>query len=104
VYAPTNAKQGKPLPVFIYIQGGGFNSNSNPNYSGAGLVIASLMNIIVITFNYRVGPYGFLASSEVGKGGDFNIGLKDQRKVFEWVQRHITKVQISHSFDLWKPS
>ncbi|OAF57595.1 hypothetical protein VC83_05716 [Pseudogymnoascus destructans] len=90
VYAPTNAKQGEPLPVFIYIQGGGFNSNSNPNYSGVGLVKASDKNIIVITFNYRVGPYGFLASDEIRKEGDFNVGLKDQRKVFEWVQRHIS--------------
>ncbi|KFY18744.1 hypothetical protein V491_04715 [Pseudogymnoascus sp. VKM F-3775] len=90
VYAPANSK-GKSLPVFIFIQGGGFNSNSNPNYSGSGLVIASGMNIIVVNFNYRVGPYGFLASDEIRKGGDFNIGLKDQRKVFEWVQRHIGK-------------
>ncbi|KFY65229.1 hypothetical protein V496_02727 [Pseudogymnoascus sp. VKM F-4515 (FW-2607)] len=90
VYAPT-IRQGEPLPVFIFIQGGGFNSNSNPNYSGSGLVLASKMNIIVVNFNYRVGPYGFLASEEVRKGGDLNIGLKDQRKVFEWVQRHISK-------------
>lgn len=94
VYAPTNAKQGNPLPVFILIQGGGFNSNSNPNYSGVGLVKASDKNIIVVTFNYRVGPYGFLASDEIRKGGDFNIGLKDQRKVFEWVQRHISNVRV----------
>lgn len=93
VYAPTDAK-GKSLPVFIFIQGGGFNSNSNPNYSGSGLVIASGMNIIVVNFNYRVGPYGFLAGDEIRRGGDFNIGLKDQRKVFEWVQRHISKVPI----------
>lgn len=91
VYAPT-IQQGESLPVFIFIQGGGFNSNSNPNYSGSGLVLASQMNIIVVNFNYRVGPYGFLASEEVRKGGDLNIGLKDQRKVFEWVQRHISKV------------
>lgn len=67
-----------------------------------GLVKASDNNIIVITFNYRVGPYGFLASDEIREGGDFNIGLKDQRKVFEWVQRHISEVRVSSFLRLWK--
>ncbi|KAH8819024.1 triacylglycerol lipase [Xylogone sp. PMI_703] len=89
VFAPTHVKE--PLPVYIFIQGGGFNSNSNPNYNGSGLITASDFNIVVVTFNYRVGPYGFLASKEVQKDGDLNIGLKDQRKVFEWVQKHIRK-------------
>ena len=44
------------------------------------------MNIIVITFNYRVGPYGFLASEEVVSR---NNGLRDQRKALEWVQKYI---------------
>ena len=35
---------------------------------------------MVVNFNYRVGPYGFLASREVLKGGSINNGLKDQRK------------------------
>ncbi|RFU25456.1 hypothetical protein B7463_g10886, partial [Scytalidium lignicola] len=87
VFAPTHPNH--PLPVYVYIQGGGFNSNSNANYNGSGLVTASDLNIVVVTFNYRVGPYGFLASKEVQEEGDLNIGLKDQRKVFEWVQKYI---------------
>lgn len=50
------------------------------------------MNVIVITFNYRVGPFGFLASEEVAKNGDLNVGLLDQRKALQWVQQHATKV------------
>lgn len=94
VYAPTNAgkKRNQRLPVYIYIQGGGFNSNSNPNYNGSGLITASGLNVVIVTFNYRVGLYGFLASREVKEDGDFNNGLKDQRKVFEWVQKYIHKV------------
>ncbi|KAJ9631956.1 hypothetical protein H2203_000357 [Taxawa tesnikishii (nom. ined.)] len=49
------------------------------------------MNIVVVNFNYRVGPYGFLASQEVVKGGSINNGLKDQRKALQWVQKYISK-------------
>jgi carboxylesterase type B len=55
------------------------------------------MNVVIVTFNYRVGPYGFLTSKEVQANGDLNIGLKDQRMVFEWVQRHISKVILDKS-------
>lgn len=54
---------------------------------------ASDFNIVVVSFNYRVGPYGFLASKEVQANGDLNVGLKDQRKVFEWVQKYIRAVR-----------
>jgi carboxylesterase type B len=70
-------------------QGGGFNSLSNPNYNGSGLIEASDYNIITVTLNYRVGPYGFLAGEEVVASGGINAGLKDQRKALEWVQHHI---------------
>jgi len=94
VYAPTNASN---LPVFFFIQGGGFNQNSNSNYNGSQLIEASGFNIVIVNFNYRVGPYGFLASEEVLAGGSINNGLKDQRKALEWVQRYISKVCLSLS-------
>lgn len=43
----------------------------------------------MVNFNYRVGPYGFLASNEVIKDGSINNGLKDQRKALEWVNKYI---------------
>lgn len=92
VYAPSNATAGTRLPVFVFIQGGGFNLNANPNFNGTGLILASQMNIVIVTFNYRVGPYGFLASQQVADNGNLNAGLLDQRKVFEWVQSYIYKV------------
>lgn len=36
-----------------------------------------------------MGPYGFLAGSEVLEGGGINNGLKDQRKALHWVQKYI---------------
>ncbi|KAF7712258.1 Carboxylic ester hydrolase [Penicillium ucsense] len=92
VYAPTEAlANGKKLPVYFFIQGGGFASLSNNNYNGSGLIKASDSNIVVVNFNYRVGPFGFLASEEVAKGGSLNNGLKDQIKALQWVKKHIDK-------------
>lgn len=50
------------------------------------------MNVIVVTFNYRVGLYGFLASEEVKENGDLNVGLLDQYKALEWVNKYIFQV------------
>ncbi|KAI0126431.1 Alpha/Beta hydrolase protein [Xylariales sp. AK1849] len=88
VYAPTNATIDSKLPVFFFIQGGGFNTNGNPNYDGRGLVAASNYSIIVVTFNYRVGPYGFITDGAAIKA---NNGLRDQRKALEWVNQYISQ-------------
>lgn len=50
------------------------------------------MNMVVVNFNYRVGPYGFLAGAEVQKGASLNNGLRDQHKALKWVHDHISKV------------
>ncbi|EJU04769.1 alpha/beta-hydrolase [Dacryopinax primogenitus] len=91
VYAPSNATPSSKLPVYLFIQGGGFNENSNANYNGTGLIKASGMNIIVVNFNYRVGLFGFLSSTEVVANGTTNVGLLDQRMVMKWVQSYITR-------------
>lgn len=96
IYTPTDAVNSeKKLPVYFFIQGGGFAELSNPNYNGTFLVEASGHNIIVVTFNYRVGPFGFLAGEEVEQGASLNNGLKDQHQALQWVQTHISKVSIA---------
>lgn len=67
-------------------QGGGFNTLSNPNLNGTQL---ASHDIVVVTFNYRVGLFGFLASQEIQADGNINAGLLDQRKVLQWVQKYI---------------
>jgi carboxylesterase type B len=103
VYAPSDATPHSKLPVLFEIQGGGYISNADPNHNGTNLITTSGKNMVVVTFNYRVGPYGFLASEKVRLNGDLNAGLLDQRKALEWVQKHIRKVsgpfcQIAHIF------
>ena len=44
VFAPSNATRHSKLAVYFFIQGGGFNTNSNANYNGTGLIL-SLIHI-----------------------------------------------------------
>ncbi|KAJ4289226.1 hypothetical protein N0V90_011568 [Kalmusia sp. IMI 367209] len=74
----------------FFIQGGGFTSNSNANYNGSDL--ARVGNMIVVSINYRVGPYGYLLGKEVIEGdGSTNNGARDQIKALEWTKAHIEK-------------
>ncbi|KAF7554521.1 hypothetical protein G7Z17_g2857 [Cylindrodendrum hubeiense] len=88
VFAPSDATKDSKLPVFAFIQGGGFNTNSSPYVNGAGLINAGDMDMVVVTMNYRVGPYGFIVD---GDKITPNIGLHDQRKALKWVQKYISK-------------
>ena len=79
-------------PVMVWIYGGGFTggSGSEPRYDGDAL---SQKGVVVVTFNYRLGPFGFLAHPELTKESDRrasgNYGLMDQVAALEWVQRNI---------------
>lgn len=63
--------------------------------NGTSLVETGDRDIVVVTLNYRVGVFGFLASKEVKKDGHLNVGNLDQRFALQWVQKNIAKV--SHS-------
>jgi acetylcholinesterase len=83
VFAPTNATVDSNLPVWLYIQGGGYQTNSNANYNGTEVIQQSGGNIVFVTFNYRVGIFS---------DGDLNVGLLDQRRLLQWVQTYIREV------------
>lgn len=92
VFKPSNATAKSGLPVWVYIQGGGYATNSNANYNGTEVVQKSDQGIVFVNFNYRVGLFGFLASDDVRQDGDLNVGLLDQRKLLDWVQKYIQQV------------
>lgn len=93
VFTPTKATPQSKLPVWVYIQGGGYASNANANYNGVEVVQGSGDGLVFVNFNYRVGALGFLASEKVRQNGDLNVGLLDQRKVLQWVQQYIHLVR-----------
>jgi cholinesterase len=92
VARPSGIKE--PLPVAIWIYGGGFASGSSawPVYNLSWVVNASQAAdkpIIVVSLNYRLGVFGFLPGSELAAEGNVNLGLLDQRLAFQWVQENI---------------
>ncbi|KKY34725.1 putative acetylcholinesterase precursor [Diaporthe ampelina] len=89
VWAPQDANTTSNLPVWLFIQGGGYVSNSNANWDGDEVVRQSGNKIVFVNFNYRVSMWGFLASSRVQADGSLNAGLLDQRFVMEWVRSNI---------------
>ena len=80
------------LPVLVWIYGGAFTEGSSAIavYDGAEL---AKKGVIVVTFNYRVGPLGFLAHPELTKEGGTsgNYGLLDQIAALRWVQANIAR-------------
>ncbi|KAL6886228.1 Alpha/Beta hydrolase protein [Trichoderma longibrachiatum] len=89
VFKPSAATPQSNLPVWVYIQGGGYATNSNANYNGTDVVRQSGHGLVFVNFNYRVGALGFLASEHVRRDGHLNAGLLDQRKLLHWVKKHI---------------
>src|ERR1022692_1743765 len=91
IWTPAKSPQ-KPLPVIVWIYGGGLinGSASMPLYWGDQLAQKS---VIVVTIAYRLGPLGFLALPELTRESAHhssgNYGLMDQIAAHEWVQRNI---------------
>lgn len=88
----TGAKSAsEQRPVFVWIFGGGFfmGAGSDPTYDGEAL---ARKGVVVVTFNYRLGVLGFLATPELSLEsghGSGNYGLLDDIAVLKWVQRNI---------------
>jgi carboxylesterase type B len=67
------------LPVMFWIHGGGFVQGSG-NVNGAPL---SIYDVVVVSFNYRLGTFGFLYGGSDAAPG--NVGLWDQTLALKWV-------------------
>ncbi|TFV40610.1 esterase [Bradyrhizobium frederickii] len=76
-----------PLPVMMFIHGGGFVSGTANEllFDGARLAQAGL---IVVTANYRLGALGWLVDP-ASSGGSGNYGLMDQIAALHWVRDNI---------------
>lgn len=82
----------KPLPVLVWIYGGGFTSG------GSGCAIydgeaTARKGVVFVSVNYRVGPFGFFAHPELtresGRNASGNYGLMDQVAALQWVKQNI---------------
>jgi para-nitrobenzyl esterase len=80
------------LPVIVWNYGGGFTggSGSIPGYDGEAL---AKKGAVVVTYNYRLGMFGFFAhpelSAESGHNASGNYGMMDLAATLRWVQKNI---------------
>jgi para-nitrobenzyl esterase len=84
-----NANKNSPLPVMVWIHGGGLVTGASFLYFPDSLVANG--NVIVVTINYRLGFLGFFAHPAIDSEGhlDGNYGLMDQQFALQWVNRNI---------------
>ncbi|MEJ0006199.1 MAG: carboxylesterase family protein [Steroidobacteraceae bacterium] len=91
VWVPAHSAFRK-LPVLVWVHGGAFmvGSAAQPVYDGASL---ARRGIIVVTVNYRLGKFGFLAhpalTKENPEGLLGNYGLMDVLAALKWVKANI---------------
>jgi len=91
VWTPAKSVTEK-VPVLVWIYGGGFSfgSTSTPVHNGEHL---ARKGVVLVSINYRVGPFGFLAHPELTAESPHhvsgNYGLLDQIAGLQWVKNNI---------------
>ncbi|MFM0672508.1 carboxylesterase/lipase family protein [Paraburkholderia sediminicola] len=77
-------------PVMVWIHGGGFELGASAFFGAEGAHLAA-KGVVMVSMNYRLGVFGFLAHPELDREGSpsGNFGLQDQIKALRWVQEHI---------------
>jgi para-nitrobenzyl esterase len=81
-------------PVLVWIHGGGFwaGFGGEERHNGGPL---ARKGAVVVTLNYRLGPFGFLAhpalAAESPHHAAGNYGLLDQIAALQWVKRNIAR-------------
>ena len=88
----TPAADAKRRPVMVWLHGGGFSwgAGSEPTYAGGAL--AARGDVVVVTINYRLGPFGYLyldKHSGAAWGATSNAGQLDQVEALRWVRENI---------------
>ncbi len=92
VWTPAKNPNEK-IPVIVWIYGGGFSggSTSTPMYDGTGF---AKKGVVLVSVAYRVGPFGFLAHSELSRESDKGsgtYGLADMIAGLAWVKENIAR-------------
>jgi para-nitrobenzyl esterase len=88
----SNWRGDERRPVLVWIYGGNNMTGTAAEVPYDGVNLAR-RGVVVVTFNYRVNVFGFLAhpalTAESGHASSGNYALLDQIAALEWVQRNI---------------
>ncbi len=79
-------------PVMVWVHGGGYTRGTGATATYNGEALAQ-KGVVVVTINYRLGIFGFLAHPELTKESpnhaSGNYGLLDQVAALQWVKKNI---------------
>ena len=87
------------LPVMVFIHGGANQQGTAGDTSGGtqiyyGKNLSERGKVVVVTIDYRLGPFGFLVhpglENENNKHISGNYALMDQIKALQWIQNNIS--------------
>ena len=87
-------KDGKPKPVIVLFHHSDFTCGGsvNPLLYG-GRFVENHQDVVFVSFNYRLGIFGFIDFSEVPGGEAYpdtlNLGLLDQIAALKWIRENI---------------
>ncbi|XP_058446589.1 acetylcholinesterase isoform X1 [Malaya genurostris] len=86
VFSPnTQSGVAQKYPVMVYIHGGEFVRGASNTFPGH--MLAAFYEVVVVTFNYRLGALGFLSTGDENSPG--NYGILDQIMAVRWVYDNI---------------
>ncbi|XP_046680494.1 esterase E4-like [Homalodisca vitripennis] len=86
IFTPSASSDSK-LEVVFYIHGGAYMFGSSDSFTP--YFILDNLDIVFVTFNYRLGPFGFLSTEDEVVPG--NNGMKDQVLALKWVRKNIKR-------------
>ncbi|MEM7016791.1 MAG: carboxylesterase family protein, partial [Pseudomonadota bacterium] len=89
IFAPKTSVD-KPMPTMLWIHGGANYLGRSNDYDGSYL--ASVHKVIVVTVNYRLGPFGWFhhpAITQANQPATGQFALLDMIAALQWVQRNI---------------
>jgi para-nitrobenzyl esterase len=75
----------RPLPVMVWLHGGGFSGGTANTYDPRRLVVEG--DVIVVLVEFRLNVFGFFGYPGLEGSGTF--GLQDQQAALRWVHRNI---------------
>ena len=92
LWRPSNVSNDAKLPVMVWIHGGGFTGGSGSGPGIAGTEFAK-KDVILVTFNYRLGRLGHFAfpalSKEYPEEFKGSYAYMDQIAALQWIQKNI---------------
>ncbi len=93
VWSPDGATTGK-RPVMVWIYGGAFVVGSSKGMLDQGQTELSKRGVVLVSFNYRVGRFGFFAHPGLARQHPdepvANYWLMDQIAALKWVKANIS--------------